>query len=147
LNINEIIKAVNRNDWVIFGLAAISVVGFVMTVYVSLKTKSISKILKLRKSKEKYNLQRHEYSERFQSYRDSILIDNNYNKAFINKILVDFHQLKNFRDMFNNKEKKIIKSEIKKLEDKNMTTKDFKETTDNLAYFISRFNEREDLDG
>ena len=145
MNVSEIIKKINENDWVIFVLAVVTFAGFIMTVYVVIKTKSISKILKIRKEKEKYNLCREEYAERFKGYIDSILKDNNYTDILINQILTDFYTLMNLKDMMNNKNIEIINKVIKRLENTNMKAEDFRKTAKNLAYFVSQFSEREEL--
>ena len=124
-----------------------TVAGFFMTVYVFFKTKSISQILKIRKSKEKYNSLRKRYAERFQGYTDSITGDNDYGSILINSILTDFNRLRQIDEAFEDKkEKRIIKSQIKILEKSKITKDDYKKITNNLSYFIARFSEEENLD-
>ena len=152
MNVGEIIKKINTNDWVIFALAVIGFAEFIISVYVSVKAKSISKILKIRKARADFNLNRETIKNKLESYRDSIDEDNDYSRRTIHNILgvylgLERSDIYNDDNIFNSKDRKIIKSEIRSLKSDNIDfRKTSRKTTLNLTHIISRLNREADLD-
>lgn len=100
------------------GLCSIStLISFLMTVYVSFKTRNIQSALRDYRRIEKFNRDGSKYKKVFKAYQESLLDDDVPFRKIRISILNDLRVAENqFRVIFNKKEKKCIKEVISKIE-------------------------------
>lgn len=101
--VDEMIKwctNVAKNDFFTFICGMITIIGFLMTVYISVKTKSIHKRIIEYKQIEKYNENRISYIKSLKGYQTALIDGGNIRKVKLN-ILNDINIVReNYRNMF-----------------------------------------------
>lgn len=88
-----------------------------MTIYVSLKTKSIQKALKEYRRIEKFNREGLKYAKRFKTYITSLIEDDVPFRKIRGDLLIDLHIVrKKFDNSLNKRERECIQQTISKIE-------------------------------
>lgn len=93
---------------IVLGIASIcGIVGFILTVIVSIRTANISKVLRYNSITSQYNKERKAFQQTFEGHRKSILEDDLRSEKLLKDILRDveeyrikFHELLSFREKF-----------------------------------------------
>ena len=93
---------------VILGVVSIcSILGFILTVVVTIRTAKISRILQFNDAANEYNKERQAFQKAFDGHRSSILEDNNKSDKLLKDILalvesydLKFHKLLSARERF-----------------------------------------------
>ena len=93
---DALVKFAATSTSVAFGFY-VTVIGFILTIFVFLRTKKISKILKHNSIAEKYNCERKLYCAKFSGHSSSIIKDDVHDRALISSIHYD---LTSFREKF-----------------------------------------------
>lgn len=92
---------------VVLGIVSIcSVVGFILTIIVTVRTAHISKIMRYNDITSAYNKQRQAFQRTFDGYRASIMQDGNKTDSLLKDILKKAEEYDSqFHDIFSIKEK------------------------------------------
>ncbi|GAA0735615.1 hypothetical protein [Clostridium oceanicum] len=86
---NTFIINLNNNIYFLFAVSLSSLLGFMLSIYVTYKSHNISKILKRMETIQAYNESKTQFAERFKGYKDSILKDNLNTRQILHSILED----------------------------------------------------------
>lgn len=112
-----ILKWFGSNSYILGLCSIVTLVGFLITVYVSLKTKSIDSVLKNYKRIEKFNKEGRKYKRNFENYQDSLINDDVPFRKLKFDILNDLRASEiKFGTVFNRKEKKCLKEVVSNIE-------------------------------
>ncbi len=140
----NILKFFGTNE-IVLGIASlVGIVGFFLTVFVSLRTDKISKILKYNQVTSQYNKERSAYQKTFEGHRKSIVEDNIKSDKLLKDILqnVEAYRTK-FGEILSLKEKMTLfffsqhlKKESKKV--------DYNKISNYLASLSGRLSKKED---
>lgn len=112
-----ILKWFGENTYILGLCSIVTLVGFLITIYVFLKTKSIDSALKNYKRIEKFNKEGCKYKRNFKNHQKSLINDNVPIRKLKIDILNDLRvsEIK-FETVFNRKEKKCFKEIITNIE-------------------------------
>ena len=89
---NDIIACFGTNK-VILGIASIcGILGFILTIIVTIRTANISKILTYNEITARYNKERNAYQRTFEGHRQSILEDNIKTDKLLKDILKNIEE-------------------------------------------------------
>jgi hypothetical protein len=88
ITFDDIIHTIVVNDYLVFFGYIISFLGFILTIYVMIKTKNIDKRLADYKLVEQFNIEREMYIKTFRAFKTSLTDDN----ADIYKIKYDIYE-------------------------------------------------------
>lgn len=91
--ISQFLTSANSNPAFTFLVSCAGILGFLLSIYLSIKSNSISKQLKIISAKKEYNMEREIFSNRFKGHRSSIIDDNNHSRQLIHLILEDVYSL------------------------------------------------------
>lgn len=121
-----------------------SIVGLVLTVFVTLKTKSISKQLNEIRTKQTYNRRRNNYASKFKAYTQNLLDDHIARPSFYKEILNDVAECQiQFKSLFSFKDKFLIKRLIYNLK-KESEHIDINKLANDLSCLAARLTKKED---
>lgn len=83
----DMLKFVGKNE-VILGIVSLTgIIGFVLTIFVSIRTSKISKILKHNQLTDQYNKERQAFQRTFEGHRNSITVDGLRSNKLLKDIL------------------------------------------------------------
>ncbi len=135
----------NSNPIFIFVVSLSSFLGFMLSVWLLIKSHSINKTLKIISQQEVYNTNSKLYADRFSGFKESILIDGDNSSSLFHRILEDIYRVeKEFHSLFSLREKLtflLLKHELKK------KTKNTDKICTYLDYFIGHLRIKEDHHG
>lgn len=101
----DLLKKIATNEIVQGFSTSIGIIGFILTIFVSVKTKKISKILKYNDVISTYNSERIGYQNTFEGHRKSIIDDNIKTNVILKDILknvesyrVKFYEILSLRE-------------------------------------------------
>lgn len=141
----DLLKEIATND-VVQGIStSVGIIGFILTIFVSIKTKKISKILKYNDVISTYNSERLGYQKAFEGHRKSIIDDNIKTNDILKDILknVESYRLK-FDEILSIKEK-IDLYLFKKLLKKEANNVDYNKVCNYLAILSGRLSKKEKI--
>ncbi len=124
-------------------LASISsLLGFILSVWLLIKSESITKTLKVMSQKKDYNKKSNFFSDRFSGFKSSILEDNDRSSQLFHRILEEIYQVeKEFHTIFSIRDKYtflLIKYELKR------KPPNVEKICFHLDYIIGRLRVKED---
>lgn len=131
---------------VILGISSIAgIVGFVLTIFVSIRTEKITKILKYNQITSQYNKERAGYKKAFQGHIESIINDGIQTDAILKNILqnVEEYRLK-YGEILPIKEKITLFFFIRQLK-KKASDVDFNKIANYLAKLSGRLSKKEEI--
>lgn len=83
----DMLKFFEKNE-VILGIVSLTgIIGFVLTIFVSIRTSKISKILKHNQLTSQYNKERQAFQRTFEGHRNSIIVDGLRSNKLLKDIL------------------------------------------------------------
>lgn len=83
----DMLKFFGKNE-VILGIVSLTgIIGFVLTIFVSIRTSKISKILKHNQLTSQYNKERLAFQRTFEGHRNSIIVDGLRSNKLLKDIL------------------------------------------------------------
>lgn len=110
-------KCFGKNEYILGLCSVATLLSFAMTIYVSLKTKSIQKALKEYRRIEKFNREGLKYAKRFKTYITSLIEDDVPFRKIRGDLLIDLHIVrKKFDNSLNKRERECIQQTISKIE-------------------------------
>jgi hypothetical protein len=116
--IGWLIKLNTTNEYFSLIVSLSGIFGFILSVWLLIKSNSINKTLKIISQKEDYNKNRNLFADRFSGFKDSILQDNDHSSRLFHSILEDVYRVeKEFHSIFSIHDKwtfLLIKHELKK---------------------------------
>lgn len=122
-----------------------SIVGLVLTVFVTLKTKSISKQLNEIRTKQEYSKKQRIYVSKFNAYIKNILDDEIKRPSFYKNILKDVAECKiQFKDLFSISDKLLIWRILFHLQ-KEPHKINTNQLANDLGYLTARLTKKEDI--
>lgn len=130
---------------VVLGISSIAgIVGFVLTILVSIRTEKITKILKYNQITSQYNKERAGYKKAFQGHIESIINDGIQTDAILKNILqnVEEYRLK-YGEILSIKEKITLFFFIRQLK-KKASDVDFNKIANYLAKLSGRLSKKEE---
>ena len=140
----DILKFLGTNE-IVLGIASLlGIVGFALTVFVSIRTAKISKILKYNQVTSQYNKERLAFQRTFEGHRKSIVEDEIKSNKLLKDILqnIEAYRLK-FGEIMSLKEKitlfffsQLLKKESDKV--------DYNKVSNYLATISGRLSKKED---
>ena len=140
----DILKFLGTNE-IVLGIASLlGIVGFALTVFVSIRTAKISKILKYNQVTSQYNKERLAFQRTFEGHRKSIVEDEIKSNKLLKDILqnIEAYRLK-FGEIMSLKEKitlfffsQLLKKESDKV--------DYNKASNYLATISGRLSKKED---
>ena len=140
----DILKFLGTNE-IVLGIASLlGIVGFALTVLVSIRTAKISKILKYNQVTSQYNKERLAFQRTFEGHRKSIVEDEIKSNKLLKDILqnIEAYRLK-FGEIMSLKEKitlfffsQLLKKESNKV--------DYNKVSNYLAAISGRLSKKED---
>lgn len=140
----DILKFLGTNE-IVLGIASLlGIVGFALTVFVSIRTAKISKILKYNQVTSQYNKERLAFQRTFEGHRKSIVEDEIKSNKLLKDILqnIEAYRLK-FGEIMSLKEKitlfffsQLLKKESDKV--------DYNKVSNYLAAISGRLSKKED---
>lgn len=135
-------------DPIVLGIATVcGIIGFVLTIFVTIKTAKINKVLKYNKVTEQYNDDRKSYQRCFDGYKTTIIEDDLKTEKILKDLLSKVEAyLANFNEIISLREKFTLNIFIRVLK------KDYNELTDSdwnticnyLAKLSGRLSKKED---
>ena len=131
---------------VILGISSIvGIVGFVLTIIVSIRTEKIAKILKYNQITSQYNKERAGYKKAFQGHMESIMNDGIQTDAILKSILqnVEEYRLK-YGEILSIKEKITLFFFVRQLK-KKASDADFNKINNYLAKLSGRLAKKEEI--
>lgn len=138
------INNLNANTYFIFFVSISGILGFILSIYVTYKSHSISKTLNHITAAQNYNKYKAKFAARFKGYKDSILKDDLKTRQIVHAILEDIYKfemqyeillsLKDLSKLF------FIKIYLKK----NFDKVDFNKVCSYLDFLIGRCYKEED---
>lgn len=131
---------------VVLGISSIAgIVGFVLTILVSIRTEKITKILKYNQITSQYNKERAGYKKAFQGHIESIINDGIQTDAILKNILqnVEEYRLK-YGEILSIKEKITLFFFIRQLK-KKASDVDFNKIANYLAKLSGRLSKKEEI--
>ena len=140
----DFLKFLATNEIILGICSLLGIAGFVMTLFVTIKTSKIAKILKYNQVTEAYNKERIGFQKAFEGHRSSISEDDIKTDKLLKDILkqVEAYRIK-FNDIFSFKERitlyrfiKILKRPAKEV--------DFNTVCNYLASLSGRLSKKED---
>lgn len=142
--IEDFLRFLGTNE-IILGIATLlGIIGFIMTLIVSLRTANISKILKHNQITNSYNKERIAFQKSFEGHKKSIIEDNIKTFKIQKDILT---QLEEYRTKYSSlhsiSDKRMISRFIKILEKENSDV-DWNTVTNYLAKLSGRLSKKED---
>lgn len=139
----DLLKEIATNEIIQGVSTSIGIIGFILTIFVSVKTKKISKILKYNDVISTYNSERTAYQNTFEGHRKSIIDDNIKTNVILKDILknvegyrVKFYEILSLRE-------KIDLHLFKKLLKKEANDVDFNKVCNYLAALSGRLSKKE----
>lgn len=140
----DILEFLGTNE-VVLGIASlVGIVGFALTVFVSIRTAKISKILKYNQVTSQYNKERLAFQRTFEGHRKSIIEDDIRSDKLLKDILqnIEAYRIK-FGEIMSFKEKttlfffsQLLKKESEKV--------DYNKVSNYLASLSGRLSKKED---
>lgn len=130
---------------VVLGISSIAgIIGFVLTILVSIRTEKITKILKYNQITSQYNKERAGYKKAFQGHIESIINDGIQTDAILKNILqnVEEYRLK-YGEILSIKEKITLFFFIRQLK-KKASDVDFNKIANYLAKLSGRLSKKEE---
>lgn len=142
--ITDIVKFFGTNE-IILGIASIvGIVGFILTIIVTIRTSTISKILKYNKVTDNYNDSRDAFLQAFEGHRKSITEDGDKSENLLKTILTQVESYRaNFEEIITRKERQTLDSFVKLLE-KEAIDVDWNLVCNYLAKLSGRLSKKED---
>ena len=140
----DILKFLGTNE-IVLGIASLlGIVGFALTVFVSIRTAKISKILKYNQVTSQYNKERLAFQRTFEGHRKSIVEDEIKSNKLLKDILqnIEAYRLK-FGEIMSLKEKITLfffSQHLKKESDR----VDYNKVSNYLAAISGRLSKKED---
>lgn len=140
----DILKFLGTNE-IVLGIASLlGIVGFALTVFVSIRTAKISKILKYNQVTSQYNKERLAFQRTFEGHRKSIVEDEIKSNKLLKDILqnIEAYRLK-FGEIMSLKEKITLfffSQHLKKESDR----VDYNKVSNYLATISGRLSKKED---
>ena len=131
---------------VVRGISSIAgIVGFVLTILVSIRTEKITEILKYNQITSQYNKERAGYKKAFQGHIESIINDGIQTDAILKNILqnVEEYRLK-YGEILSIKEKITLFFFIRQLK-KKASDVDFNKIANYLAKLSGRLSKKEEI--
>ena len=140
----DFLKFFGTNEIILGVCSLLGIVGFIMTLIVTIKTTKIAKILKYNQVTDTYNKERTAFQKAFEGHRSSIIED----EIKTDKILKDIlKQVEAYRTKFNDilplKERMALNSFVKILK-KPAEEVDFNSVCNYLATLSGRLSKKED---
>ena len=133
-----------KNEIVLGVCSLLSIIGFVLTLFVTFKTSKIAKVLKYNQVTDVYNKERKSYQKTFEGQRRSIIEDGIKTDKILKDILKNIEA---YRLMFNDilllRERRSLLKFIKILK-KPANEVEFNEVCKYLATLSGRLSKRED---
>lgn len=143
--IADMFKFLGTNE-IVLGIASlVGIVGFVLTVLVSIRTAKISKILKFNQVTSQYNRERLAFQRTFEGHRKSIVEDGIKSNKLLKDILKNTEEYRvKFGEIMSLKEKftlfmfsQLLKKESDKV--------DYNKVSNYLASLSGRLSKKEDV--
>ena len=140
----DILKFFGTNEIVLGVASLLGIVGFALTVFVSIRTAKISKILKYNQVTSQYNKERLAFQRTFEGHRKSIVEDGIKSNKLLKDILqnIEAYRMK-FGEIMSIKEKvtlfcfsQLLKKESDKV--------DYNKVSNYLAAISGRLSKKED---
>ncbi len=140
----DILKFLGTNE-IVLGIASLfGIIGFVLTVFVSIRTAKISKVLKYNQITSQYNKERLAFQKTFGGHRKSIVEDGIKSNKLLKDILQNTEEYRiKFGEIMSIKEKftlyrfsRILKKESDKV--------DYNKVSNYLASLSGRLSKKED---
>ena len=72
---HHMLKFFGKNEVILGVVSLTGIIGFVLTIFVSIRTSKISKILKHNQLTDQYNKERQAFQRTFEGHRNSITVD------------------------------------------------------------------------
>lgn len=140
----DILKFFGTNE-IILGIASLlGIFGFILTVFVSIRTAKISKILKYNQVTSQYNKERLAFQRTFMGHRKSIIEDNIHSNKLLKDILQNIEEYKTkFSEILSLKEKITLLIFIHLLK-KESNKVDYNAVCNYLATLSGRLSKKED---
>lgn len=140
----EFFEFLGTNEIVMGISSLVGIIGFLLTICVSIRTKKISKILKYNSVTKEYNRERSKFQKAFEGHRSSILEDNLRTSKLLKDILRDVESYRiKFVEIISLKEKIILFRLIRILK-KDALNADFNQVSTFLAILSGRLTKKED---
>ncbi len=86
------VNNLNVNTYFIFFVSISGILGFILSIYVTYKSSSISKTLNHITAAQNYNKYKTKFAARFKGYKDSILKDDLKTRQIVHAILEDIYK-------------------------------------------------------
>lgn len=140
----NIIKNINENAYFILFISICSIAGFLLSIYLTVKSHNIAKILEKMSMAKDYNKKRIFYIDRLKGFKTSILEDNIRTSTILHNISEDIYS---FETLYKPLLTKRDTFEIWKLKfylRKKPAKIDFDRVCFELDYLIGRFHKKED---
>ena len=141
----DILAFLGTNEYVL-GIASIAgIAGFILTILVTIRTNSISKILKYNQITAQYNKDRADYQKAFDGHRTSILEDNIRTNKLLKDILSQVESYRNkFQEILPFKEQ-VTLFLFQRLLQKDVNNVDWNKICNYLAILSGRLTKKEDF--
>ena len=140
----DMLKFFGKNE-VILGIVSLTgIIGFVLTIFVSIRTSKISKILKHNQLTSQYNKERLAFQRTFEGHRNSIIVDGLRSNKLLKDILQNVEEYRaKFGEIMSLSERyslhnfsHILRKETDKV--------DYNKVCNYLALLSGRLSKRED---
>lgn len=97
--IERILRFFGTNEIILGIVSIMGIVGFVLTIVVTIRTANVSKVLKYNQITDQYNKDRIAYLKTFKGHRTSILNDNIHSEKILKDILeqVESYRIKYYK--------------------------------------------------
>lgn len=130
----------------ILGIATLcTIVGFILTLFVSMRTSKISKILKYNETTSTYNRKRKSFQETFEGHRKSITEDNIHSDKLLKDILKNVEEYDaQFSNILSIKDRIILWS-FKRILRKESQFVNYNKVCNYLATLSGRLSKKEEI--
>lgn len=143
--LNDLLFFFGSNEIVLGIVSVTGIIGFILTIFVSMRTAKISKILKYNEVTSRYNSERLAFKKAFGGHKESILQDGIKTEKLLKDILENVEEYHaKFDEIFTMREKYIL-WRLTRLLKRRVEKVDFNKLCNYLAIISGRLSKEGDL--